>query len=128
MTAIGGFSTALVGTTLTVYYPNTDVMWDGVVRTLAIGSISGTVSTGTYSLVVGYNWGLTQVQLLPTASVTSNGAYVELCQIAVNTTTVSAVVSPGRINTKFLQTYVVRGDTSTAYSISVSDGSGNITW
>lgn len=128
-TALGGFSASLVSTTLTVYYPNVNVMWDGVVRTLSVGSISGTVSTGTYSLVVGYNWGLTQVQLLPVGSSVLSGAYIELCQIVVNTTTVSAVVQAGRIGCKFIQTLgVVNGGSSAAYQIPVSDGSGNMSW
>lgn len=124
-----GFSTSLVGTTLTVFYPNVAVMWDGVVRTLPMDSISATVATGTYSLVVGYNWGLTQTQLLPVASAVLSGAYVELCQIVVNTTASTAVVQNGRIGCKFLQTLSVMSGGAAADSlIPASNGSGVMPW
>jgi hypothetical protein len=128
-----GLSSSLSGTTLTVVYPNVNVLWNGVVQTLAAGSISGTVSTGLWSLVVGYLWGLNQVQLVATSSLDPAGNYVELCEINVNTSSNTAVLNPGKINLKFFQSVGVGSNGGTALgssstSIPVSNGIGNMPW
>lgn len=128
-----GFSYSLSGTTLTVTYPSVDVLWDGVKQTLPAGSFSGTVSTGLWSLTVGYNWGLTQVQLIATSALSPTGAYVELCELNVNTSSSTVTLTPGKVNLKFIQTLGVASNGGTALSsyasgIPVSDGVGNLPW
>lgn len=124
---VSGFTASLSGTTLTVHYPAVPVMWDGVMQTLAAGTTTGTVATGTYSLVVGYNWGLTQVSLVATASLDPTANYVELCQIVVNTSTTTAVVQNGAVNNKLLRSLCTNGPSGASYSIPVSDATGTMT-
>lgn len=122
-----GFTASLSGTTLTVGYPDVPVLWDGVMQTLKAGSYSGTVSTSTYALVVGYNWGLTQVSLVDTGFLDSTANYVELCQIVVNTSTGTATIQNGALTNKLLKTLCTQGPGGANYSIPVSDATGAMT-
>lgn len=123
-----GFGAALSGTTLTVSYPNVPVFWNGSMQTLPSGSINATVSTGTYSLVVSYNWGLTFTQIIATSSYDLSQQYLELCRINVNTSSSTATVTNGPVNVKQLQTLVVNGPTNTSYSIPSSGAGGVMPW
>lgn len=123
-----GFGASLTGTTLTVSFPSTPVLWNGTIQTLAAGNISGTVSTGLWSLVVGYLWGLTQVQLVLTSALSPTGAYIELCQINVNTTSVTATTTNGRVSNKFMQTLCVAVAASPSYGIPVSAANETMPW
>jgi hypothetical protein len=123
-----GFTASISGTTLTVNYPTTPVLYSGAMQTLEAGSISGTVSTGLWSLVVGYYWGLTQVQLIETSAITPNGSYIELCEINVSTSAETATVTNGLVNSKIMNELLVNGTASASYSIPVSDANGNLAW
>lgn len=122
-----GFSASLSGTSLTVNYPDVPVLWDGVMQTLNAGSYTGTVATGTYSLVVGYNWGLTAVSLVDVGFLDSTANYVELCQVVVNTSTNTATIQNGALNAKLLKSLCTQGPGGASYSIPVSDATGTMT-
>lgn len=123
-----GYSSTISGTTLTVTFPAVSLMWNGVMQTLAAGSFSGTVSTGLWSLVVGYNWGLTQVSLVLTSALDPTANYIELCEIAVNTAGATATVTNGKTGLRLMQTLCVAGPASTAYSVPVSNSTGALSW
>lgn len=123
-----GFTASLSGTSLTVNYPTTPVLYSGVIQTLQAGSVTGTVSTGLWSLVVGYLWGLTQVQMLLTSSISPAGNYIELCEINVNTSTNTATVTNGMVNAKLLNQFLMNGPANQSFSIPVSDTNGNMAW
>lgn len=123
-----GFSVGLSGTTLTIVYPNVPVLWNGVQQTLAAGSIPGTVSTGVWSLVVGYQWGLTLVSIVQSSTVDPTANSIELCQVTVNTSLNTAVVSNGRVSGKWLGSICIAGPASTSYSVSTSNASSVLPW
>jgi len=123
-----GFTASLSGTTLTVNYPTTPILYAGAIQSLLAGSLSGTVSTGLWSLVVGYLWGLTQVQLLQTSSISPTGNYIELCEINVNTSSNTATVTNGMVNAKLMNQFLMAGPANQSYAISTSDANGNMAW
>ncbi len=125
---VTGFTASITGTTLTVNYPNVSVFWNGAVQTLVSGSFSGTVTTGTWSLVVGYNWGLTAVSLVQTSALDPTANYIELCEIVVNTTTPSTAVSTGTVGCRLMQTLCTGLGASAAYGIPVSSSTGTLPW
>jgi len=122
------FTANISSNNLVVNYPNVPVFWDGVIQTLVAGSITAPTSTGTWSLVVSYNWGLTQVALVQSSTIVPEDAPIELCQINVNTTNGTAVVQLGRLNSKWLTDETVAGTINSATGIPVSGASGTMTW
>jgi hypothetical protein len=128
--SLASFSASLSGTTLTVNYPNVNVLWDGAVRTLHAGSVVGTVATGLYSFVVGYNWGLTQVAIVAQSAFVLPLTYIEIVQINVNIATPSATLLIGRSNGIFLRSLGIVGPSgaSNANAIPVSKADGTLTW
>lgn len=121
-----GVTASLSGTTLTITYPQINVLWDGVVQSVAPGSTSLTVSTGTWYLSAQYNWGLTDVRIVSTIDLSQN--YVVLGAVAVDTGAGTAVIGPAPVTSKLMQTLCVAGPTNTSYSISTSDANGNMPW
>jgi hypothetical protein len=122
------FTIGLSGTTLTVSWPNILVLWNGAMQQLNAGSLSQTVSTGLYSLVVGYQWGLTVITLVLTSSLSPTGNGAELCEINVNTTAVTATASTGMVNSKWIDTLCIGGPSNTTYSVPTSGSNSQCSW
>lgn len=122
------FTTAISGTTLTISWPNILVFWNGAMQQLNSGTLSQTVSTGLYSLVVGYQWGLTVVTLVLTSSLSPTGNGAELCEINVNTTAATATVTNGMVNSKWFGSLCINGPSNTNYSVPTSGANSKCSW
>jgi hypothetical protein len=125
-----GFGASVSGTTLTTTFPTINVFWNSSVQTVQSGSYAGSVASGTntYSLVVGYQWGLTAFSYVLTSSLDPTANGVEICRINVNTVTVTAAVVTGAVNGRWMGSLAVNGPASTSYSISTSNGSSIMPW
>lgn len=122
------FVATLSGSTLTVAWPNVLVLWNGSMQQLNSNTLVQTVSTNLYSLVVGYQWGLTVVSLVLTSSLSPTGNGAELCEINVNTTAETATVSTGMVNLKWINSLCIAGPANTTYSVPTSGSNSTCSW
>jgi hypothetical protein len=123
-----GFGASVTGTTLTVTYPSMSILWNGSMQSITAGSFQQpSISNGTYSFGVGYQWGLTQFQVA-TPNVSYPTGFLELCQVTVSGT--SATVAAARNSTMFLKKYGVPQplSTSSTNGIPASTSTGIMPW
>jgi hypothetical protein len=116
------------GPTLVVTYPALNILWNGSMQSITAGSFTKpSITDGTYSFGVGYQWGLTQFQVVA-PNISYPTGFIELCQVTVSG--LSAALAPARINTMFMKKYGIPQplSTSSTNGIPASTSTGVMPW